>query len=106
MLAGRSPVRYWEELKDGIPESVVVLDVRTPEEYAAGHLPGSRNIPVDELRERLEEIPQDREIWIYCQVGLRGYVAQRILMQRRPEQPVYNLSGGWRLRQAAGSVLA
>ncbi len=106
VLAGRSPVRYWEELKDGIPESVVVLDVRTPEEYAAGHLPGSRNIPVDELRERLEEIPQDREIWIYCQVGLRGYVAQRILMQRRPEQPVYNLSGGWRLRQAAGSVLA
>ncbi len=84
----------------------MVLDVRTPEEYGAGHLPGSRNIPVDELRERLEEIPKDREIWIYCQVGLRGYVAQRILMQRRPEQPVYNLSGGRRLQQAAGSVLA
>ena len=79
----------------------MLLDVRTSEEYQAGHLAGSMNIPVDELRERLEELPEDKEIWVYCQVGLRGYIAQRILMQRRPGQKIYNLSGGYRLLTVA-----
>ena len=59
----------------------VLLDVRTPQEFAAGHIPGAVNIPVDELRSRLGELPRDREIAAYCQVGQRGYLATRILRQ-------------------------
>ena len=58
-----------------------LLDVRTPEEFARGHIPGAVNIPVDELRQRLDEVPRDREIAAYCQVGQRGYLATRILLQ-------------------------
>jgi NADPH-dependent 2,4-dienoyl-CoA reductase/sulfur reductase-like enzyme/rhodanese-related sulfurtransferase len=58
-----------------------VLDVRTPQEYAAGHVPGAVNVPVDELRSRLGELPRDRDIAVYCQVGQRGYLATRILRQ-------------------------
>jgi rhodanese-related sulfurtransferase len=58
-----------------------VLDVRTPEEFAGGHIPGAVNIPVDELRRRLGEIPRDREVAAYCQAGPRGHLATRILLQ-------------------------
>ena len=59
----------------------LLLDVRTEPEYAAGHIPGAVNIPVDELRSRLRELPKDRELAVYCQVGQRGYLATRILRQ-------------------------
>lgn len=58
-----------------------LLDVRAPDEFAAGYIPGAVNIPVDDLRQRLDEIPRDREIAAYCKVGLRGYLATRILLQ-------------------------
>lgn len=58
-----------------------LLDVRTPQEFASGHIPGAVNIPVDELRSRLNELPRDRRIAAYCQVGQRGYLATRILLQ-------------------------
>ena len=58
-----------------------LLDVRTPQEFASGHIPGAVNIPVDELRSRLGELPRDRQIAAYCQVGQRGYLATRILLQ-------------------------
>jgi rhodanese-related sulfurtransferase len=58
-----------------------VVDVRTTQEFSAGHIPGAVNLPVDDLRTRLEEIPRDREIAVYCQVGQRGYLATRILRQ-------------------------
>ena len=58
-----------------------VLDVRTPEEFSSGHIPDAVNIPVDELRNRLGEVPRDREVAAYCQVGQRGYLATRILLQ-------------------------
>ncbi|QGJ69933.1 FAD-dependent pyridine nucleotide-disulfide oxidoreductase [Planctomycetales bacterium 10988] len=70
-----------------------LLDVRTPEEFSAGHIPGAVNIPIDELRPRLEELPQDQEIVTYCKVGQRGYLATRILMQSGFS--VRNLSGGY-----------
>jgi peroxiredoxin family protein/TusA-related sulfurtransferase/rhodanese-related sulfurtransferase len=70
-----------------------ILDVRTEFERAGGGLPGSRAIPLDELRGRLSEIPRDREILVYCQVGIRGYLAQRLLLQHGYR--VRNLSGGW-----------
>src|SRR5262249_19680494 len=55
------------------------LDVRTPQEFAAGHLPEAVNIPVDDLRSHLGELPHDQRIAVYCQVGQRGYLATRIL---------------------------
>ena len=72
----------------------LVLDVRTPQEYARGHVPGAVNLPVDELRSRLGEVPRDRPIVTYCQVGMRGYLATRILLQSGFPQ-VKNLGGGW-----------
>lgn len=67
---------------DAIPRGqATFLDVRTPAEHEAGHIPGSLHIPVDEIRGRLDEIPRDKEVLIYCQAGLRGYVAQRTLTQ-------------------------
>lgn len=62
-------------------EQLFLLDVRTPQEFASGHIPGAVNIPVDELRSRLGEVPRDRQIAAYCQVGQRGYLATRILLQ-------------------------
>tara|TARA_R110002072_G_scaffold284587_1_gene449049 strand:+ start:88767 stop:90422 length:1656 start_codon:yes stop_codon:yes gene_type:complete len=74
-------------------ERPFLLDVRTPREFAAGHIPESVNIPVDELRSRLSELPVGREIAAYCQVGQRGYVATRILRQNG--LAVVNVSGGY-----------
>ncbi|WP_254508642.1 FAD-dependent oxidoreductase [Anatilimnocola floriformis] len=72
----------------------LLLDVRTPEEFAAGKFPGAINIPVDDLRSRLSELPRDREIAAYCQVGQRGYIATRILQQAGFQ--VKNVSGGYK----------
>ena len=71
-----------------------VLDVRTPQEFGAGHLPEAVNIPVDDLRSRLGELPHDREIAVYCQVGQRGYLATRIL--RQAGFPAVNVGGGYK----------
>jgi len=103
VLTKRSRIKHWEDLAKRDPASAILIDVRTAEEYQEGHLSGSINIPVDELRERMTEIPEDKDLWIYCQVGLRGYIAQRILMQAR-QQKVFNLSGGYRLLQISGMV--
>jgi len=70
-----------------------LLDVRTPSEFAAGHVEGATNIPLEELRARLDEIPRERAILAYCQVGQRGYMATRLLSQKGFD--VVNLSGGY-----------
>ena len=70
-----------------------LLDVRTEAEFAAGHIPGAINVPVDVLRQRLEEVPRDRKIVTYCKVGQRGYIALRILLQNQFDAA--NLSGGY-----------
>jgi NADPH-dependent 2,4-dienoyl-CoA reductase/sulfur reductase-like enzyme/rhodanese-related sulfurtransferase len=62
-------------------EQPFVLDVRSPREFAGGHIPGAVNVPVDDLRARLSELPRARRIAAYCQVGQRGYLATRILLQ-------------------------
>lgn len=72
-----------------------LLDVRTPSEFAAGHVPGAQNVPIDQLRARLEAIPPEKPIITYCAVGQRGYISERILRQRGREN-VSNLSGGFR----------
>lgn len=74
-------------------ERPFLLDVRTPTEFAAGHIPDSVNIPVDDLRSRLGELPKDREIAAYCKVGQRGYLATRILCQAG--LTAMNVSGGY-----------
>ena len=71
-----------------------LLDVRTPQEFAAGHIPGAVNIDVDELRSRIDEIPRDRDIAAYCQVGQRGYLATRIL--RQSGFSAANVGGGYK----------
>ncbi|MDA8743474.1 FAD-dependent oxidoreductase [Rubripirellula amarantea] len=70
-----------------------LLDVRSESEFAAGHIPGATNIPLESLRERKSELPQGQKINAYCKVGQRGYVATRILMQHRFD--VANVSGGY-----------
>ena len=78
-------------------ERPFLLDVRTPTEFAAGHLPQAVNVPIDELRQRLAETPRDRPIVAYCQVGQRGYLATRVL--RQAGYDARNLSGGYRTYQ-------
>lgn len=75
-------------------DNVTLLDVRTKVEYSRGHMEGFKNIPVDELREKLEEIEKDRPVYVICQSGLRSYIAARILAGNGYD--VYNFSGGFR----------
>ena len=86
----------WEDVatlpRDG---SVTLLDTRTELEYTNGHIDGYINIPLDSLRSRLHELDQNKPVYVTCQVGLRGYVASRILSQSGFE--TYNLNGGYRL---------
>ncbi|HUT92088.1 MAG TPA: FAD-dependent oxidoreductase [Thermoguttaceae bacterium] len=81
----------------------LLLDVRTPAEVEAGTIPGAINIPVDELRQRLGELPQGKEVLAFCQVGLRGYLACRILSQNG--FACRNLTGGYKTYQAAVGML-
>ena len=78
--------------------SVTLLDTRTPGEYSRGHIPGFRNIPVDELRQRLDEIDKGKPVYVICQSGLRSYIATRILEGSGYE--AYNFSGGFRFYDA------
>ncbi len=71
---------------------MALLDIRTPGEFAAGHVPGALNMPLDEIRGRLDEVPKDRPLAVYCGVGLRAYLACRILDQEGFKAA--NLSGG------------
>lgn len=81
--------------KDG---SVTLLDTRTVQEYRGGHLEGFKNIPVDDLRERIGEMEEGKPVYVICQSGLRSYIAARILMGNGYE--VYNFSGGFRFYEA------
>lgn len=87
---------YWNELHDKLKDDGFLLDVRTQKEFSTAAIPGAVNIPVDELRNRLDELPRDKTIYIYCEIGLRGYLAQRIIRQKGFDK-VFNLSGGFAL---------
>ena len=95
MLRGEHPQVDVETVL-AAPESQrpFVVDVRTPQEFSAGCIPGAANIPVDDLRSRLDEFPRDREIAAYCQVGQRGYLATRIL--RQAGFSAANIGGGYK----------
>ena len=92
LLAGNEII-YWDEIEGLDPDTTVVLDVRTGPERRLGYVAGSVNIPVDELRERIAELPNDKDIVTYCAVGQRAYYAQRILKQQGYR--VRNLAGGF-----------
>ena len=81
--------------KDG---SITLLDARTPEEYADGHVEGFHNIPLDEIRERISEIEKGKPVYVMCQSGLRSYIACRILEADGYE--AYNFAGGYRFYDA------
>jgi NADPH-dependent 2,4-dienoyl-CoA reductase/sulfur reductase-like enzyme/rhodanese-related sulfurtransferase len=89
-LRGDMPLADWSEIGR---TSAALLDVREPDEFARGHLEGAVNLPLSELRHRVEDVPRGREVWVYCAAGQRSYYAQRLLMQRGLD--VRNLSGGF-----------
>lgn len=93
IINGDMAVIHWDEMDKLDPEESLLLDVRTREEHHLYSLPNSIHIPLDELRQRLDELPEDKGIVVYCQAGLRGYVACRILKQSGFKK-VRNLSGG------------
>jgi len=94
LLRGDHPqISISELLAQPAEKRPFLLDVRTTGEFAAGSIPGAVNIPVDELRSRLGELPRDRQIAAYCQVGQRGYLATRILVQAGFD--AVNVSGGY-----------
>ena len=86
------PRELAELSKRGKP--IDLIDVRTPAEFASGHVPGAVNVPVDELRQRLGELPRGRAIAAYCQVGQRGYLATRVLLQAGFDAA--NVGGGYK----------
>lgn len=100
IVNGSMPVITWRQLQQCDAKKIFLLDVRTRAEHGFGAIPGSVNIPLDELREHLDELPHDKTLVIYCAVGLRGYLALKILTGRGFKD-VKNLSGGYKSYQTA-----
>jgi NADPH-dependent 2,4-dienoyl-CoA reductase/sulfur reductase-like enzyme/rhodanese-related sulfurtransferase len=96
ILNGSMKIFHWHDVEKIDAGKATLLDVRTEGEFKKGTIKGAVNIPLDSLRDRLGEIDKDKPVYIFCQVGLRGYLASRILTQKGFGN-VYNLSGGYRL---------
>ena len=94
ILTKKVEVIDWRKISQ-LSSDTILVDVRTADEYSLGSIPGAINIPVDELRNRLSELPKDKPIVVTCAVGLRGYLAYRILVQHGYKD-VKNLSGGYK----------
>ncbi len=88
-LRGDAPLAHWEDIGN---TNALILDVRNLSEYVSGHIDRAINIPLNELRSRMYELPSEREIWTYCTVGQRSYYAVRAL--RLNGFNARNLSGG------------
>lgn len=104
ILSRKMQPLYWRELQTADLSKVTLIDVRTPDEFALGALKGAINIPLDDMRERMKEISQDKPVYLYCGVGLRGYLASNILLQNGFKE-VKNLIGGLKLYKAATASL-
>lgn len=94
ILKNKVDVVTWQDMQDLASKGAFVVDIREKAEHLIEHLPGSINLPLSELRHRLDEIPKDQEIYVYCQVGQRGYTAARLLSQHGFQ--VKNLDGGFK----------
>lgn len=101
-LMGDASFAQWHEVAGLDPHRSVLLDVRRPEEWEKGTIPGAIRIPLDEIRARMEELPRDREIVVHCQSGQRSYFACRLLGQHGFR--VRNLVGGFRTWKVAQSA--
>ncbi len=94
VLEGLIKTVKWTDIESADPSELFLLDVRTPAECASGMMPGAVNIPQAELRQRLDELPRDKKIIVYCRVGLIAYQAARVLAANGFDN-AYNLSGGY-----------
>lgn len=97
MLRGKVEMISWRELKN--VENALLVDVRMPEEFAMGSIEGAVNIPLDGSRGEYKNLPKDRTIVVFCAIGLRGYIAARVLLQQGYR--VLNLNGGYRTYMTA-----
>ena len=104
ILSGKMTPLYWREMQQADKSQVTLVDVRTPDEYALGTIPGAINIPLDNLRERLADIPENQPVYLFCGVGLRGYLASNIL-KSKGYPDVRNLIGGLKTYNAATATL-
>lgn len=95
IMEGMVETVQWHEIDNLVENGGYLIDVRDPQECARGIIRGAVNIPLNDLRERLEEVPTDKDLYVTCQVGLRGYLASRILMENGIK--VKNLDGGYKL---------
>ena len=100
ILSGKMDPLYWREMQQVDTSKVTLVDVRTSDEYSLGSIPGAVNIPLDDLRSRMVEIPTDRPVWLFCGVGLRGYLASNILKGNGYKE-VRNLIGGLKTYKTA-----
>ena len=104
IVSDAMPVVTWRQVREADPNTVLLLDTRTRGEHAAGAIHNSVNIPVDELRNRFNELPKNKEIITYCAIGLRGYLALKILTAHGFNE-VKNLSGGYKTYALATACL-
>ena len=104
VISGAMPVITWRELLEE-RDKVMLIDVRAEEEFSFGTLPGAVNMPLDDLRNRLQDIPRSVPVVLFCAVGLRGYLAQRILLGAGYDN-VRNLLGGSKTYYAATTPVA
>ncbi len=100
ILKNKVKVITWDAVESLDPSETILLDVRTPEETTSGMIGDALAIPLDELRNRFEELPKNKKIVAYCHAGQRGYIASRFLMQKGFSE-VYNLTGGYLTYSAA-----
>jgi NADPH-dependent 2,4-dienoyl-CoA reductase/sulfur reductase-like enzyme/peroxiredoxin family protein/rhodanese-related sulfurtransferase/TusA-related sulfurtransferase len=100
ILEGMIKTAKWTDIDNADPSELFLLDVRTPAECASGMMPGAVNIPQAELRDRLNEIPRDKKIILYCRVGLIAYQASRVLAANGFDN-AFNLSGGYEVWHTA-----
>lgn len=94
LVEGEFDQVQWHEIDNIVANGGLLIDVRNPKEREFGYIEGSINIPLDDLRDRLNEVPKDQPIYVSCQVGLRGYLACRILKNNGYD--VKNVDGGWK----------
>jgi len=102
VLDGLSRTVTWRDVDEWRARGAFLLDVRTPAEYELGTIPGAVNVPQERLRERLAEIPRGKPVLVFCAVGLRGYLAERLLRQNAYTD-IANLTGGYKTWSAASS---
>lgn len=103
ILKNKVKIIQWREVDKINKDEIFIIDVRTSGEFEFAHIEGAINIPVDDIRSRLSEIPNNKKVILYCAVGLRGYLASRILLQHGYAN-VYNLAGGYKTYSNATDI--